>query len=505
VGGDVLSDFLSDNNYVRCIRGPVGSGTSSACCVELFRRMQEQQPGQDGFRRTRWGIFRRTYRQLETTVLKTWLDWFPEQQFGRLNKAPPFTHYFQYKDVRAEVIFMPMGSEKDVDNCLSLELTGGFVNEARQLPKGVIDIITNRAGRYPSEADVMQDGSRGATWYGTVMDTNAPEPDHWWPIMSGEMPVPPFMPEEDRISLIKPKNWSFYTQQPAMLEIRDGAGRLTGYESNMNAENRQNLKADYYPNQVQGKSRDWIKVYILNQFGAVITGKAIYDEFRSETHVARNGLTANPEYPLLVGLDFGLTPAAVICQFISGRWFIVDELCMQGAGAKRFAERLRFKLDQDYSEWAKNRIRIWGDPSGSIQAQTDETTVYQIMRPEGIFAKPCYTNDLEVRIEAVQQTLKRLEDGRAGFLIDEEKAPTTTMGLKGYYQYRRMETAEERYGTDPDKNRWSHPSEALAYVMVAEGEGRRVVRGDNPRSQKPRQLKRKSSIFQRRREMRHGR
>ena len=46
------------------------------------------------------------------------------------------------------------------------ELTGAFVNEARELPKAVIDGLTHRVGRYPSKAD------GGCTWRGIWMDSN---------------------------------------------------------------------------------------------------------------------------------------------------------------------------------------------------------------------------------------------------------------------------------------------------------------------------------------------
>ena len=40
---------MKDNNFFRGIRGPVGSGKSVACCVEVFRRALEQKPNDEGF------------------------------------------------------------------------------------------------------------------------------------------------------------------------------------------------------------------------------------------------------------------------------------------------------------------------------------------------------------------------------------------------------------------------------------------------------------------------
>ena len=75
--GDVLKDFMKNTTFFRGIRGPVGSGKSVACCVEVFRRALEQEKSPDGIRHSRWAIIRNTNPQLRTTTIKTWLDWFP--------------------------------------------------------------------------------------------------------------------------------------------------------------------------------------------------------------------------------------------------------------------------------------------------------------------------------------------------------------------------------------------------------------------------------------------
>lgn len=41
--GEVLKDFMKDSSFFRGIRGPVGSGKSVACCVEVFRRALDRK------------------------------------------------------------------------------------------------------------------------------------------------------------------------------------------------------------------------------------------------------------------------------------------------------------------------------------------------------------------------------------------------------------------------------------------------------------------------------
>ena len=45
VPGNTLARFLRSNAFVRGIRGPIGSGKSTACCIEILRRAWETLPG----------------------------------------------------------------------------------------------------------------------------------------------------------------------------------------------------------------------------------------------------------------------------------------------------------------------------------------------------------------------------------------------------------------------------------------------------------------------------
>ena len=118
---------------------------------------------------------------------------------------------------------------------LSLELTGIWVNEAREIPKSIIDACTMRVGRYPS----MKDG--GPTWYGVICDTNAPEEDHWWAIMAGDSIVPEHISREEALMLVKPDNWAFWNQPGGMIENKNDENEVIGYKANDKAENKKYL------------------------------------------------------------------------------------------------------------------------------------------------------------------------------------------------------------------------------------------------------------------------
>ena len=467
--GDVLKAFMKDDTFFRGVRGPVGSGKSVGCCVEVFRRALSQQKNENGLRRSRWAIIRNTNPQLRTTTIKTWLDWFPEEDWGKFRWEVPYTHHIKKGDIDLEVIFLALDRPEDVKKLLSLELTGVWINEAREISKSIIDACTMRVGRFPS----MREG--GPSWSGVIADTNAPEEDHWWPIMSGEVPIPDHIHREQALMLRKPDNWSFYTQPSGMVETKSD-GELTGYEPNPKAENQKNMLKSYYTNLIRGKTKSWIDVYVMNQLGMIQEGKPVYPEFVKDTHVADEPIPTADGIPLYVGLDFGLTPAAVFGQKVRGRWLILSEIVAIDMGIVRFAEVLRQEIATKYGHLD---VHIYGDPAGDFRAQTDESTPFQILRGAGLRATPTHSNSVDLRLEAVRASLTKMAEGKPAFLID-PRCLTIIKGFEGGYAYRRMQVSGERFDDKPDKNMFSHIHDALQYLMLGAGEGRQLISGQKP-------------------------
>jgi hypothetical protein len=473
--GPVLLEFLKDRSFVSAIQGPVGSGKSGACTVKLLSLMLEQAPGPDGLRRSRWAVIRNTNPQLRTTTIKTWQDWLKPEDWGRFYwNPPPYRHEIARGDVRAEVIFLALDRPEDIAKLLSLELTGAWINEAREIPKSIVDAVTMRVGRYPA----LKDG--GPSWFGVVMDTNPADADHWWPIMSGQVPVPEHFSTSEARLLVRPHNWRFFAQPGAMLEQKDARGEVTGYVPNPAGENLRHLTPDYYVNLIQGKAKSWIDVYVMGRVGTLAEGKPVFPTWTEAVHRARAPLPPVPGVPVIVGLDFGLTPAAAVCQLVRGRWFVLAELVAQDMGMTRFAPLLKRELAQLLPGWPDGLIRLYGDPAGDQRSQVDERTPYQILAAHGLKAYPAPSNDLAVRLGAVEGALARLVDGAPGLVVSPACA-TLCAGFGGGYQYRRLQVSgAERHEDQPLKNRFSHVMDALQYALLGGGEGRTVVgaRGD---------------------------
>jgi hypothetical protein len=287
----------------------------------------------------------------------------------------------------------------------------------------------------------------GCSWSGIIADTNPPDNDHWWYRLA----------EEDR-----PNGWEFY-RQPGGLDP--------------DAENVENLPTEYYQRQLSGKDDDWIRVYVYGDYGFVRDGKSIYPEYRDAVHCKEFAVI--PQAPIYVGIDFGLTPAAVFGQRTGlGQWLWHSELVTEDMGAKRFSELLRHALAERYP--GHSLAMAIGDPAGDTRAQTDEITPFQILRAAGVPAIPAPTNDFIKRRESVAGALSRLIDGEPGLIIH-PNCKMLRKAMSGGYNYRRLQVSgEERYRDVPDKNMYSHVAEAGQYMLVGAGEARDLIKRHRP-------------------------
>ena len=321
----------------------------------------------------------------------------------------------------------------------------------------------------------MRDG--GPSWTGVIADTNAPEEDHWWPIMAGEVPVPDHIPREQAKMLVKPSNWRFFTQPSGMVEDKGDEGEIKDYVPNGKAENTKNMMKSYYPNLIQGKTKSWIDVYVMNRLGHIQDGKPVYPMFAPEIHIADEEIPVAAGTPVYVGVDFGLTPAAVFGQKIRGRWFLQSEIVAIDMGIVRFAEVMRNELSTRFA--AASEVIIYGDPAGDFRAQTDESTPFHILRGAGLKAYPAPSNSVDLRLEAVSSQLTKMSEGKPVLLID-RRCPQLIKGFEGGYAYKRMEVSGERYADKPDKNMFSHVHDAAQYLFLGAGEGRALMNSQKP-------------------------
>lgn len=425
---------MADDRRVRAVTGPVGSGKTTAMIFELLRRAMTQTPDSNGVRRTRFAVVRNTLSQLKQTCLVS-----IEQSLRDIYKfkVSDSTIQFRFGDVYSDWLLLPLDEPQSQQRLLSLELTGGWCSEFRELDPDLVRALLSRCGRYPSKL------VGGATWDGIVMESNGFSIDSPW---------------YEILELEKPANWGYH-RQPGGMEP--------------NAENRENLRERYYEDLLESNTPEWCKIHVHNEYGDSLAGQAVFkNSFRPDFHVAKGPLRPVNGHPLIIGMDFARHPAAIICQVDHrGRMLCLKELERENSGVEAFINKMV------YPELQKDRYRglssfIVGDPAGRQRSQIGEESVFDMLSRVGFSAYAAQTNNIDPRLRAVEKFLIQQRDGGAALLLDPEGCPLLLRAMKHEYKYKKKR--DGNLESKPDKVRpWADLVDALQYACL--GTARNVL------------------------------
>ena len=435
-----VAQFMKNGQFGRLIAGPVGSGKTTGCIFELFRRACEQGKAPDGYRYTRFAILRQTLSQLKQTVLKDIQQWLPMSSW----KVSDNTITVAIGDVRSEWILIPLEDIEDQRRLLSMQLTGAWISEAIEISLSLIDPIAGRCGRYPSA--VMG----GASWFGMICDTNMPvEGSDWHKFMVDN----------------KPPDWEVFIQPGGLEEVAENLEWLTQTPDTLklpvNDPVRRAQGRKYYERLSRSNGADWVKRYVHAQFGDDPSGTAVFREsFKSTVHCVPH-LDPVFEKALLVGQDFGRDPCSLICQLDHrGRLLILEEVIAEDLGLEMHIERAVRPVLMS-GRYMGRPVAMLGDPAGIAKSSISEETSFDALRRMGFACFPAPTNDIDPRLRAVETWLMK----RDGILIDESRCPVLVRALRGGYRY-----AKTKAGLRKPLPSKSHPYsdivDALQYVCL---------------------------------------
>lgn len=405
------------------------SGKSSACVVEILRRAQEQAPGPDGIRRTRWMVVRNVRKDLTDTTIPTFMRWCPEAHFGVFNKTSLSYHIKGLPGCDIEVWFRALDSEDDIKHLLSLELTGAWFNEAREIPWPIIKHMMGRVRQYPSRE------MGGVTWGGLILDTNPGDTTSDW--------------------------YKFFEERkhtPGFAEIFKQPSGLSAEAENLPFINDGRA---YYERLAQDADQDWINVYIHGYYGFLKEGRAVFPEYADGLHCKE--INPVPGIPIHRGLDWGLQPACAFSQLLpDNRWLIFDELISEDMSVDHFLD-----IVQDHSLRSfKRRVEFidTGDPAGNIRSEVDARSVFMMAAAKGMNIQPGIQSP-KIRIESVRRPLRRIVMGQPQFILH-PRCTTLRKAMLGGYHYKKLKVSGDRYAEKPDKNNFSHVTEGMCYTAT---------------------------------------
>lgn len=487
--------FHSSPKVVRGIMGPVGNGKSVACIMEMLRIAGEQWPNSQGVRKTRWAIIRNTNPELRTTTLNTWKAWIPEL-ISPVVMHPIITTKLVQEikndgtSIEMEVYFLALDTAKDVKKLLSMEVTGIFCNESRELPYAIIKGARERIGRYPSKADGYEDTDKYRAprdEHGNIkpcrrkcllMDTNPPDTDHWWYQLAEEG----CLKRTENKEIAKKETariFDFFRGPAPLIKQSDGT-----YTPSPDAENIENLDGghQYYLDMIAGNTEDHINVQVLGNYGVIVDGKPVYPEYNDRVHCPEKHFMPVDGVPICLGWDFGLTPAVVFGQMTDiGQVRIFAELVAEDMGVRQFARDIVKPFIQNKLSGFDIGFSLC-DPAGKNRGEGEARSAQGILNDEYVhdadnsdpaldmgFTTECApTNDPTRRMDSVKSFLTRMV-GRAepGYVID-KRCKVMRKGFQGGYAFKRINIvgSEDRYRLVPDKDSHSHPHDAHQYLCL---------------------------------------
>lgn len=477
----VLRAYLDDDRRVVGIIGPRASAKSTYSIIKLYRNALSQPVGEHGWIRRRTAVVRRTYAELEHTTLPSWRNWLPPHVFGEVRMSKPPVHRIVVAPLDWEIVFLALDKAEDIRFLNSMEMSDAWINEAWEVAQQIITGLVLTTNRFPNPMS-----PEGCYRPQVLWDSNGPPLGHWIGYMSGlETP-----PEREAGKYALPASWGIHIQPPGVIAVRDDSGEVVGYEDNPEAENSRHRSPSYYRDAIAGATQDIIQRYLIGRPGGATSGAPVWPHFREDWHVAKGELRLVPGWPIIVGMDFGRTPAAVVCQkpFDVG-WKVLEEIDGLVTSAKEFTEghvlpligRMIAQEDPDHrQEW---EVIFYVDPAGEHGSEATDTTPIKEVRGvvRGIArVVPCLAGQrFTIRRDTMNVLMKQTTGSGGPALLLSIGCKSLIRSAAGGYCYgtsKRMSTGEVVVEPRPDKrNPHGHIANALEYALVGHDRGALIM------------------------------
>lgn len=428
---------------VKVAWGPVRTGKSTAACWRIYLKAHEV--GQQGIG-LRALIMRDTYRNLEDTTLKTWLEWFGKcGVLKHRSSVTDFTFYTPNCKEPHEVLFRHGQTESEASSFLSSEYGVIFLEEAAPaftpsglvspgIAEGVFDVALTR---------LVQ---RGVLEPELLITCNPPTPQHW--VNRRIIAQPPD-------NLRRMNWWHFFF--PAI-------------------ENEMNLRPGYYDElrkQLAGKDHI-LRRFVEGEIVAIYPGVPVFSRDFSQSAHVRDKLEPVPGAEVFFGFDVGesITPAAVFMQIDpKGRILVLkeiqggysDERLREGIGTREFAQQIKHIHSTMFSGCPAGEV--YADPAVNHKQPNDLKTVGDILVSEGFIPIPSKI-DITSRVEAIRERLQTNIEGEPSILFSRSGCPLLIEALSGAYRYRTSMDGQRITGGTPVKDIYSNPIDALGYALA---------------------------------------
>jgi hypothetical protein len=388
------------------ILGPVGSTKTTTVLMWLMVRAAHQAPSPDGLRYSRFAIVRNTLVSLRNTVLRDLralfapiADYRPSENIVRISVG----------DIRCEIFLLPLETVDDERRLLSLQLSGIFVNEVREVDWSLVMQAFSRTGRYPS----MKQNGAVCSWRFLIADSNlGVEGSDLYRFLEEDN-----VTADDRLRLTPTqlaekirthREAVLYIHQPGAFTTPDDPDPRNGQFADWLSF----LPKTYYQDAMIGASREWVRQHVHSMWGLDLAGMPVYGgSFIPELHVAAcspGSLKVFKNAPLLVAFDPGLHPAMVVGQLApNGQLRLLAEAHAPNILFRDFLVSHCIPLLQ--------QLRFQGcpfeatlDPAGNAKTSVSKLTPKSVLQEYGFAVSLARTNDLKPRLLAAERWMMEM-------------------------------------------------------------------------------------------------
>lgn len=428
------------------VLGPVGSTKTTSCLYWLLFRAMTQEPSPDGIRRTRFGLIRNTLVNLKQTVLKDILSLFAGLAEWRSSEN---TVWIRIEDVECEMMLLGLDKPEDLRRLLSLQLSGVYINEVREIDYPTIFAAFSRTGRFPSN----KHGKVKCTYRFLIADSNMGVDGSQLHTFLEVVKHPAVM----------------YVHQPSALS--EGNDWI------------QYLPDGYYDDLMIGTTRAWIDTHIHAKWSADLSGEPVFAQvFNEYFHVAKTPIQILPGLPIIVGFDPGVNPAAVFGQMTAGGQVrILRELYALNTLTTTFLDSYIMPLMLSPG-FAGKEFFFHMDPAGINRHAVSGVSAKGLFESKGLDVTLASTNEIDPRIKVWETYLTEIrnmeehtlyrsltelkQEGPAPAILIDNRCPVLIEGLQSKYRYKRKKLTQELEDKPEKKHPVSDVVEAGGYLLL---------------------------------------
>lgn len=195
-------------------------------------------------------------------------------------------------------------------------------------------------------------------------------------------------------------------------------------------------------------------------------GLAVFADWDAGLHGVKGDIMPHIGLPLLLGFDWGLTPACIVCQLQEETLCVLREFTAVNMGAERFLAWITPQLKIFYHRWQDHArdYLCFIDPAGMNRDQTDEGTCAKVLDSYGFQNIIPGPTDWEERRRSVEHFLTRRTAKGPCFKVSLPNCPVLTRGFQGGYRYDDRVLEKEPNKIRPLKDHHSHIQDSLAMV-----------------------------------------